>query len=359
MREILNHIKDKRYKLQAAAKRTLVPCSSRLQDTERLARVKKNFIKSSCIVMATLALSSSTQSTITSIQQAKDKAVLRAQFNKRQDEIINIWSYNLRADYFAEEDGALYTWDKRKGYIIEQLKESTPDIICFQEITPNMYQYLSTELNGYAHNLQKRYEDNDTSFAQAIFYNSERFQEIDSGKFYLSETPDKQSKGWGKDVRICGWVKLQDKQTNQQFYVFNTHYTVNNSQIQLDSSKLINERTRNLDAPVILVGDFNCNSSNPAYAETDQEYTDATDIAIDVIDYGCTYNHYTPIPTYADSPIDFIWLSETDGVCDFEVLKYERENDFTETHLFNYILGNKPYAPSDHYAISADILLKE
>ena len=55
----------------------------------------------------------------------------------------------------------------------------------------------------------------------------DRFILLDSGCFWLSETPDKPSVGWdAKYPRICSWAQLQDRNTGNTLYFLNTHFEV-------------------------------------------------------------------------------------------------------------------------------------
>ena len=58
----------------------------------------------------------------------------------------------------------------------------------------------------------------------AVYYLRDRFELLDSGTFWLSETPDKVSRGWdGACNRTVTWVELKDRKSGKEFFYFNTH----------------------------------------------------------------------------------------------------------------------------------------
>jgi endonuclease/exonuclease/phosphatase family metal-dependent hydrolase len=89
----------------------------------------------------------------------------------------------------------------------------------------------------------------------AVFYNKDRFTLLDKGTFWLSPEPDKPTKGWDAAiVRVCSWVKLRDKHTKQDFFMFNTHFDHKGVQAREQSAALIVQKIKDLRAniPVIL-----------------------------------------------------------------------------------------------------------
>jgi endonuclease/exonuclease/phosphatase family metal-dependent hydrolase len=65
----------------------------------------------------------------------------------------------------------------------------------------------------------------------AIMYKTSRFDVLESGDFWYSETPDVPgSMGWNAPyVAKCTWVKFRDKNRNKVFYFFNSHYSATKS----------------------------------------------------------------------------------------------------------------------------------
>jgi hypothetical protein len=48
----------------------------------------------------------------------------------------------------------------------------------------------------------------------AIFYDAERFEKLDAGGFWLSDTPEESSASWGNEVvRSANWAVLRCRRT--------------------------------------------------------------------------------------------------------------------------------------------------
>src|SRR5690606_5842166 len=101
-----------------------------------------------------------------------------------------------------------------------------------------------------------------------IFYKKDRLELLDHDTFWLSETPEKPSKGWDAALnRICTWGKFRDRLSGEEFFHFNLHMDHMGQEARKNSSLLIVEKIREIagDAPVILSGDFNFDQTHPNY----------------------------------------------------------------------------------------------
>ena len=95
----------------------------------------------------------------------------------------------------------------------------------------------------------------------AIFWNKKTVKLLDWGTFWLSETPEKPSKGWdAKYIRTATWALMKDKASGARFYVVNTHLDNVGVEARKNGLKLIMERIGQIntkDYPMVLMGDFN------------------------------------------------------------------------------------------------------
>jgi endonuclease/exonuclease/phosphatase family metal-dependent hydrolase len=102
-----------------------------------------------------------------------------------------------------------------------------------------------------------------------VYYRKERFERLDEGTFWLSTTPDKVgSKGWDAALpRVCSWLKLRDKTSGGEFYIFNTHFDHRGELARKLSAALLRVKLPEIagESPLLLTGDFNCTSSDAAY----------------------------------------------------------------------------------------------
>lgn len=117
------------------------------------------------------------------------------------------------------------------------------------------------ELNEFAFLGAGRDDGKEAGEHSAIFYRKDRFNVLQSGNFWLSETPDKPGKGWDATCcnRICSWAKFRDVKTKKAFYFFSVHFDHQGVEARRQSGKLMVAKIKEIakDKPVILVGDFN------------------------------------------------------------------------------------------------------
>lgn len=179
---------------------------------------------------------------------------------------LNIVSYNVR----YANDGEGKTIKERAIRFKKVMDLYPPDIMGLQEVVPEWLKYLERDFGDeYAYINQWRGASSKES--TPIFWRKDKFQEVDSGCFWLSDTPDEESKAenWGaKHYRVCMWVKLKIKATGKTFLFMNTHFDTKDS-AQPNSAKLVVERAKALGGftalPVFLTGDFNTQEGSEAY----------------------------------------------------------------------------------------------
>ena len=104
----------------------------------------------------------------------------------------------------------------------------------------------------------------------ALMFKKARFALIDSGTFWLSETPDKiGSKSWDSSLpRIATWARLRDKADGaRKICYLNTHWDHRGNQARVESAKIIrrwiSEHAANSLA--IVTGDLNITDDHEGY----------------------------------------------------------------------------------------------
>jgi len=177
---------------------------------------------------------------------------------------VKIISYNIRT---LARDGE-NSWQFRKHATKNMIEKHRPDAFGLQEAMIPHLQYIDSVCPQYARVGVGRDDGKNGGEFMAIYYNKERFDLLDSGTFWLSETPEKVSRGWDAACnRVATWVKLRDKVTKVKFYYFNTHFDHRGRTARVESSKLIVDKIREIagkKAAVILTGDFNIESEDEA-----------------------------------------------------------------------------------------------
>lgn len=170
---------------------------------------------------------------------------------------IRVASYNLRMD--TPKD-SLNAWPLRKDFVKALIQYHDFDIIGTQEGFAHQLKGLM-EMPGFAYVGAGRDDGKEAGEHSAIIYKTELFKLLDSGNFWLSETPDKPGLGWDATCcnRIASWAKFEDKRSKKVFYVFNAHFDHQGVVARRESGKLMVKKIQEIakNTPAICTGDFN------------------------------------------------------------------------------------------------------
>lgn len=187
---------------------------------------------------------------------------------EKDTSLVRVMSYNIR--YGTAKDGDNH-WDKRKDFLVETIKAFDPDLLGTQETLGFQRDYLAEKLGGYEVLGVGRDDGKEAGEMTALFYKRSRFEKLDGGHFWLSETPDKPgSKSWDTALtRMATWVKLRDRllPKGKPLFFFNTHFDHRGEQARLESARLLLRRAAEAGktARVILTGDFNAGEDGAPY----------------------------------------------------------------------------------------------
>ena len=246
---------------------------------------------------------------------------------------MKIVSFNIRcAD--DPNGNSVEERSKRLKIIIDKYDA---DIIGFQESTPKWFEFL---LKDYSKDYEifNRYRDAEKPESPPILWKKERFDCLDKGYFWLSDTPHIQSDGWDdwNLKRICIWAKLYDKKDKKIFNFLNTHYGFGNN-CQIKSSKLIIKTVKNMDGNfTVLTGDFNLTPETEPYKMLTGYFTDIN--AATTGDWRTTFHNYGKVKS--GEHIDYCFISGNSAVP-------VKSEIITDTVDGKY--------PSDHFGIISEI----
>lgn len=255
------------------------------------------------------------------------------------DNKITVMSSNVRtyspSDYFKK------SWFYRAGLVRENLQEYLPDIVGFQEVTWLHYGYLQKVLDGYDSVITYR-DESFMSEGCPIFYRSDRFELIDKGSFWLSETPEKMSKDWGAACyRVCSYVILKEISSGEELVVFNTHLDHVSDEARVKGIAVVLDKIKEFGGkPSILMGDLNAKPNSVTYQSAVESFLDAQVVAKETMD-GATYQNWGK--KLDNQRIDYFMVSKT-GI---EVNKYAIVQNTYEGIY-----------PSDHFPIYIELTLK-
>ena len=181
---------------------------------------------------------------------------------------IDALTFNIRYDNPRDGKDA---WPKRQEMVGQWLREQAPDVVGLQEAKRHQIDDIRKIATQYSEHGVGRDDGKSSGEHCTILFKAGRFalDQKECGTFWLSDTPAKiASKSWGNGIpRICTWARLVEKKSKRAFYVYNVHWDHRSQPSRVGAARLIIERIAKRKypkEPVILMGDFNANESNPA-----------------------------------------------------------------------------------------------
>jgi endonuclease/exonuclease/phosphatase family metal-dependent hydrolase len=176
-----------------------------------------------------------------------------------QAQNLNVMTFNVRLPVAADGPNR---WEARRDLMASVIREAHPDVFGTQELFRSQGDDLVARLPEYTWFGRGRYGD-DSDEHMGVFYRRDRLQVLESGNFWLSDTPDVAgSITWGHPLpRMVTWALFKRIADGKRFYYFNTHlpYRDEDEPARVKGGKEILARLKTLpkDVPVILTGDFN------------------------------------------------------------------------------------------------------
>lgn len=243
-------------------------------------------------------------------------------------------TYNIRFDNPA--DGA-DAWTERRDFLAGQLRFHRPDVFGIQEGLHRQLEYLQEQLPGYAWVGVGRDDGARAGEYSALFFRSDRFRAIESGTFWLSDTPDTVSKGWDAALpRICTWALLEDTAAQLRIMVFNTHFDHIGKAARTASASLILKKMTELNtgsAPMILMGDLNCEPEEEPIAILQSALNETRDASREP-PFGPdgTFNGFK-FKEPVTRRIDYIFTSPGIHVIQYAILSDSRNCHYPSDHL--------------------------
>ena len=191
---------------------------------------------------------------------------------EKPDGALRLSSFNVHYILLNKAEGrwSRGDWDLRKGPMDATFKALYADIVAFQE----MESFAGNDDDS--ENLARTWLlDNNPDYqaaaigdwrifpsTQPIFYRTERFEVLDQGWFFFSETPDViySSTFNGSYPAFTSWALFRDLEAGAEFRVVNVHFDYASRENRRRSTDLVAERiTPWIEAgeTVFLTGDLN------------------------------------------------------------------------------------------------------
>lgn len=236
-------------------------------------------------------------------------------------------SFNIRYDNSDDKENQ---WDKRKEELVELIEQRHPDILGIQEGLYNQVEYIRNNTSNYSYIGVGRDDGDKKGEFSALYYDTTRLILKSEGTFWLSPTPYQVSVGWDASMeRICTFGQFQIKNTDQEIYVFNTHFDHIGPKARKKSAKLILSKIKDLDidsSPLIVMGDLNSEPDSKPVRILTKKMVDP--MAFLNNDYSGPYGTFNGFmfDTVPVKRIDYILTSNVD-IISYQHIEDKRKNN--------------------------------
>jgi len=183
-------------------------------------------------------------------------------------------SFNIHYLHLTDEE--IKNWTVRKPAVTAMITDIDTDILAFQEMESygrgqgkNQNVQLDFVLQRHPDYAAAAYSEEAYQYpiTQPIIYRKDRFEVLDQGFFFFSETPDIiYSRTFnGNWPAFCSWATFQDNISGKSFTVFNMHTDYSSGSNRVQSAELmakyISPRVAAGES-IFLVGDLNASESS-------------------------------------------------------------------------------------------------
>lgn len=252
--------------------------------------------------------------------------------NKGETAVV---SFNVAAPWGSLTNNTLSSSRvKRFALYMNALK---PDIIGTQEMNSAWLEKLGELMSDYdSYGVARGGDENEKkSELNAVFWLKGKYECVDKGTFWLSETPDTESKYQGAGCnRICTYVMLHNINEDKYILHLNTHLDNASDEARLFGAQVIADKISEYretssvsDYEIVITGDFNDYIESSAC----QFFADTYNVAKA---QGNTYHEWGNISD--GEPIDFVFST-------LQVKSTQKLDDISNGYV------------SDHYGVYAVI----
>lgn len=223
-------------------------------------------------------------------------------------------------------------WTDRKDDVIATVRKFMPDVFGIQEAHIDWMNTFTAGMPEYDFVGVGRDDGKEGGEFSPVFYRKDKFELLDKGWFWISETPDVPSRSWNTNcIRIASWAKLKETESGKTFVAMNTHLDHVSEEARKNGVRLVNEFAQNIDCPVFITGDFNI--------------PEGTDCYVDMVEGGifkdCKFlaSETENFPTYHDSfecgdgdIIDFVFVNKGFTAKSYHVVRDKVNGFFPSDH---------------------------
>ncbi|HSV87029.1 MAG TPA: endonuclease/exonuclease/phosphatase family protein, partial [Bacteroidales bacterium] len=170
---------------------------------------------------------------------------------------------------FDNPTDGINAWLNRIPMVKSYLHEAKADIVGVQEALHHQVLDLEKMLPDYKRVGTGRDDGREAGEYSPVFFRKDRFELVDNGQFWLSETPEVPGSIGPCAVlpRITTWAQLRIKSTGKNIFVFNTHYCHVNDAARWFGAGVMSEKMAEIAGkmPMIVTGDFNLDTDSETY----------------------------------------------------------------------------------------------
>ena len=265
------------------------------------------------------------------------KAILKSEENytmkydyKYEELDISVVSLNVLTASNAQKNQQA----EREPRIADFVATYQPYSLGVQECEIFWRMRLDTVLTGYA-----RAQEVTSVTKNYIYYRTDKLKVVDSGVFWLSETPEQSSKGFGSSFYIsCCWAIFESLENGSRYVHMNTHLDVNSEEIREKELTVLlpkMEEFINEGYAVVLTGDFNSLENSVIYSTVITAGVQSSRyLTINTTSMG-TFNDLKDVTPY-EGPIDYCFVNDEINVCKYSIIdKYS--GGFMSDHNALYV----------------------
>ena len=254
---------------------------------------------------------------------------------------FKVMTYNIR---FDNPKDTPHIWPNRLPLITDLLLQNDLDIVGFQEALHHQVEDLSAALKNFVWVGQGRDDGKLKGEFSPLFFKREKFNLLNHGTIWLSETPAVPSIGWDAALpRVATWAILEDKPSGKKLMVINTHFDHVGTVARKNSLLFLHNfavQGRFNSYPLILMGDFNISDSDPLWNEIKEEVLlqDAFHVSTHRKGPHGTFNAFDW--RYKGNRIDYILTEPIFQIHHYEVIKSR---------------SRQKILPSDHWPVWVEL----
>jgi endonuclease/exonuclease/phosphatase family metal-dependent hydrolase len=259
---------------------------------------------------------------------------------------LKLMTFNVRTIH--ADDGTPNSWDNRKDIAVHAIDSFGPDVMGLQEADKVQIDYFIAHCGGTYQSIGTSRDGSTTSgeFSN-VMYRSDKFNLLDWGEFWLSETPDVPGSKSSLDSaypRMSTWVKLQAKDNaNAVFYYFNTHLSLVAAAAEQGANIILGKAASLVtasDTPVFIGGDLNSTETSTAYSLFQNSAFDDTwsGAGKSFTDDGTFHNFTGAID---GRHIDWIFEKNIAAINSIDINRYSENG----------------YYPSDHFPVGLNVTI--